>query len=102
MRISDWRSDVCSSDLTGMVDIVLPVAEMPQRLVEISQNLQVLLARKEPLSQLGEIEQADIPPGELERAQAHTQSKPNELARREGSEESRVGKQGVRTSRTPW
>ena len=68
---------------TGMVDIVLPAAEMPQRLVELSQNLQILLARKDPLSPLSEIEQKDLPEGHVEYAQAHTQSKPNELALRE-------------------
>lgn len=68
---------------TGMVDIVLPVADLPQRLVELSQNLEVLLASKEPLPPLSDIELADQPEGELEHALAHAQSKPNELALRE-------------------
>lgn len=68
---------------TGMVDIVLPVAEMPQRLVELSNNLQILLARKDPLPSLGDVEQAEAPAAEFEHVQAHTQSKPNELALRE-------------------
>jgi two-component system CheB/CheR fusion protein len=71
-----------SAIATGMVDIVLPVAEMPQRLVELSQNLQALLARKDPLSPLGDVEQADAPDAEIEDAQALAQSKPNELALR--------------------
>ena len=80
---AEYESMPSSAIETGMVDIVLPVAEMPQRLVELSQNLQVLLARKDPLSPLSDIEEKDIPEGEVEYAQAHTQSKPNELALRE-------------------
>jgi two-component system, chemotaxis family, CheB/CheR fusion protein len=80
---AEYDSMPASAIETGMVDIVLPVAEMPQRLVELSQNLQLLLARKDPLSPLSVIEQNDAPDGELEHAQAHTQSKPNELALRE-------------------
>jgi two-component system CheB/CheR fusion protein len=80
---AEYDSMPSSAIETGMVDIVLPVAEIPQRLVELSQNLQALLARKDPLSPLGEIELADEPDGVIEHAQAHTQSKPNELALRE-------------------
>ena len=68
---------------TGMVDIVLPVAEMPQRLIELSRNLQALLARQDPLPPLGDIEQAGPDASDIEVARAHTQSKPNELALRE-------------------
>ncbi len=68
---------------TGMVDIVLPVAEMPQRLIELSRNLQILLARQDPLPPLGDIEQAEADASEMEVARAHAQSKPNELALRE-------------------
>ncbi|MDH2240763.1 PAS domain S-box protein [Pseudomonas sp. GD03909] len=68
---------------TGMVDIVLPVAEMPQRLVELRRNQEVLLERKEPIASPGETEQAGEEQGELEYTQAHAQSKPNELALRE-------------------
>ena len=80
---AEYESMPSSAIETGMVDIVLPVAEMPQRLVKLSDNLQALLARKEPLPPLGDIEQADLPPGELESSQAKMQSKPNELALRE-------------------
>ena len=68
---------------TGMVDIVLPVVDMPQRLVELGRNLEALLARKEPLPPLSDSEQAGAAQGEVEYAQAHAQSKPNELALRE-------------------
>ncbi|MCQ4281407.1 PAS domain S-box protein [Pseudomonas stutzeri] len=80
---AEYESMPSSAIETGMVDIVLPVAEMPQRLIELSQNLQALLARKDPLPALSEIEQQDAADGELEYAQALTQSKPNELALRE-------------------
>ena len=80
---AQYDSMPASAIETGMVDIVLPAAEMPQRLVELSENLQALLARKDPLPPLSEIEQQDGPDGEQESAQAHAQSKPNELALRE-------------------
>lgn len=68
---------------TGMVDIVLPVADMPERLVELRRNQEVLLKREDPIASQGDTEQANEDQGELESAQAHTQSKPNELALRE-------------------
>ena len=68
---------------TGMVDIVLPVADMPERLVELRRNQEVLLNRQDPIASPGDTEQANEDQGELESAQAHTQSKPNELALRE-------------------
>ncbi|WP_407295226.1 CheR family methyltransferase [Stutzerimonas zhaodongensis] len=80
---AEYDSMPASAIETGMVDIVLPVVEMPQRLVELSQNLKELLVRKDPLAPLSEIEQRDAADGELEHTQAHAQSKPNELALRE-------------------
>lgn len=68
---------------TGMVDIVLPVVDMPQRLVELGRNLEALLASKQPLPPLSDSERAEAAQGEVEYAQAHAQSKPNELALRE-------------------
>ncbi len=68
---------------TDMVDIVLPVADMPQKLVELRHNLEVLLARQDPVVSAGDSEQAGEAQGEVEYAQAHAQSKPNELALRE-------------------
>ncbi|MCQ4313609.1 PAS domain S-box protein [Pseudomonas stutzeri] len=68
---------------TDMVDIVLPVMDMPQKLVELRQNLEALLARQDPIMSAGDSEQAGDAQGELESAQAHAQSKPNELALRE-------------------
>jgi two-component system CheB/CheR fusion protein len=68
---------------TGMVDIVLPVAEMPQKLIELCRNMQALLARHEPSLSSGDTEQAGAEQAEVEYADAHIQSKPNELALRE-------------------
>ena len=80
---AEYDSMPLSAIETGMVDIVLPVVEMPQRLVELARNLTALLARQDPLPQPGDIEQSGAAQGELEYAQAHAQSKPNELALRE-------------------
>lgn len=80
---AEYDSMPLSAIETGMVDIVLPVVDMPQRLVELARNLKALLARKYPLPSPGDTEQAGTAQGELEYAQAHAQSKPNELALRE-------------------
>ncbi len=68
---------------TGMVDIVLPVAEMPQRLVELGRNLEALLSRQEPILSAAASEQADANQGDAEDEDAHEQSRPNERALRE-------------------
>jgi two-component system CheB/CheR fusion protein len=80
---AEYDSMPCSAIATGMVDIVLPVAEMPQRLVELRRNQEALLERQEPIAPPGDTELAGDQQGELEQAQALTQSKPNELALRE-------------------
>src|SRR3546814_8837196 len=58
MRISDWSSDVCSSDLmtgmpesaaaTGFVDHVMPVEDMPAKLLEYQRHLMTVDGRKGP------------------------------------------------------
>lgn len=35
---------------TGMVDIVLPVADMPQKLIELGRNLDALLSKQQPIA----------------------------------------------------
>jgi two-component system CheB/CheR fusion protein len=80
---AEYDSMPLSAIETGMIDIVLPVAEMPQRLVELGRNLEALLARREPLPAPGETEQAGSDQGRIEEEQARLQSKPNELALRE-------------------
>lgn len=90
---AEYDSMPLSAIDTGVVDIVLPVAEMPQRLVELGRNLEALLTSKHPLPQPGETEQADAAPIALEDERTRPQSKPNELALREilGALRSRTG-----------
>ena len=80
---AEYDSMPLSAIETGVVDIVLPAVEMPQRLVELGRNLEALLTRKHPLPQPGEAEQADIEQALLEDERTRPQSKPNELALRE-------------------
>lgn len=80
---AEYDSMPLSAIETGVVDIVLPAVEMPQRLVELGRNLEALLTRKQPLPQPGEAEQADIEQALLEDERTRPQSKPNELALRE-------------------
>ncbi|WP_217475337.1 CheR family methyltransferase [Stutzerimonas stutzeri] len=68
---------------TGMVDIVLPVAQMPRRLVALGRNLEALLARREPLPPPGQTEQDDTDQTRADDEQAHIPSKSNERALRE-------------------
>ncbi len=90
---AEYDSMPLSAIDTGVVDIVLPAAEMPQRLVELGRNLEALLTSKHPLPQPGETEQADAAPIALEDERTRPQSKPNELALREilGALRSRTG-----------
>src|SRR3546814_17777718 len=74
MRISDWSSDVCSSDLLHHRRIDLP---QPDRVVEIG-------------AERGEANPARIDAGLNEQAQEHR------------SEERRVGKECVSTCRSRW
>lgn len=77
---AEYDSMPSSAIETGMVDIVLPVAEMPQKLVELGRNLQELHA---PIQSPAETQQpaAEQEPGApLQAALGH---KPNELALRE-------------------
>src|SRR3546814_2616416 len=37
MRISDWSSDVCSSDLNGRIAVILPAGSMWARNVQLSE-----------------------------------------------------------------
>ena len=68
---------------TGMVDIVLPVADIAQKLVELRRNMQTLLEQFRPVASPEDSEHTAAVPGDMEYVQAQTQSKPNELALRE-------------------
>ncbi len=69
---AEYDSMPRSAIATGMVDIVLPVVDMPQRLVELSRNMQTMAT---PVETPAEAEQADHSP--------RSPTKANELALRE-------------------
>src|SRR3546814_1016606 len=63
MRISDWSSDVCSSDLAGQ-----QIAEMPRRGALGGDVEQVEIAGREALARLGAVV---VDRGQRRRADAH-------------------------------
>src|SRR3546814_5943591 len=97
MRISDWSSDVCSSDLKPMITALLGHAliatEDPQYFAEARQILRLSIARdgENPFAwyQLGLVydREGDEPHAALATAR---------------SEERRVGKECVSTCRSRW
>src|SRR3546814_17141413 len=100
MRISDWSSDVCSSDLHQLLDatIVLHV---------IAEELPVAFAQGDPIVVLGGgdnvalIVDAPGDAGSHPRIDDHRTDRRHQQRRRR-SEERRGGKEGVRTGRTRW
>src|SRR3546814_985599 len=93
MRISDWSSDVCSSDLTGRGGGV-HAAAAPEQGINVSSVLHDLFERERSHTEsLGDELQADIAPHLYARINAH------DLKR---SEERRVGKECVSTGSTRW
>ena len=68
---------------TGMVDIVLPVADIAQKLVELRRNMQTLLEQFRPVPAPEDGEHPAVEPGEMDYIHAQPQTKPNELALRE-------------------
>src|SRR3546814_11369339 len=96
MRISDWSSDVCSSDLTS-----IDLKEQVERLPEVAHMPVSLL-----FAQLAETNER-IERFTDEIAEIHAQSETSQrLATIPGvemrSEERRVGKECVRTCRSRW
>src|SRR3546814_15594694 len=108
MRISDWSSDVCSSDLFGEADLRLAGAahllEGQADMVEV--ELRQLV---EPVLMLARVEceahhqrvviRRDAQPVLREHADVIFEVVPDLQPR---SEERRVGKEGVRTCRYRW
>src|SRR3546814_19228619 len=95
MRISDWSSDVCSSDLTPVTD--------PHRVEVMAAAItdargRILLARRTAGRDLAGL--WEFPGGKREPGETPEHALVREL--RERSEERRVGKEGVRTCRSPW
>src|SRR3546814_16562680 len=93
MRISDWSSDVCSSDLL-LVDLKLiaPVLLGPQVIVAL-----ILIAVVEERARQTIIEaELEPPPPDLERRIEIGRRRPGD------PEERRVGKECVSTGRSRW
>src|SRR3546814_3591405 len=86
MRISDWSSDVCSSDLLG-APVRRPVVV---RQVEVRHAPVERPPQDRPLGLLGPVVAEVLPQPERERRQP------------ERSEERRVGKECVSTCRSRW
>src|SRR3546814_13469326 len=91
MRISDWSSDVCSSDLVAIVDFALldKVGDHARIQEALEQD-----GRPEPLGALFEIGEATGP--EIE------EPAPGKRRQDRRSEERRVGKECVSTCRYRW
>src|SRR3546814_17629278 len=98
MRISDWSSDVCSSDLRlqqePLVYLVIGPVVGPQRAGPVGFVLVGDL--RDPGAGVGEIAV------QLERHLTGTEAGPEDLGVQPRSEERRVGKECVRTWRSRW
>src|SRR3546814_13936503 len=101
MRISDWSSDVCSSDLIALLRIA---GRMSEKAIDtVIDRLEIGM----PLDEIGRIHAVAMAQqgGQSEwiianiRGLATGVVEPNELMR---SEERRVGKEGVSTCKTRW
>src|SRR3546814_14226693 len=98
MRISDWSSDVCSSDLVGVEAHHLRIGGSEQRLA-------VRVARRgERVDLVGDRAEFGGDHRAVVGVQRSTRSRQGQLARarqqRGRSEERRVGKEGVQTCRS--
>src|SRR3546814_16935695 len=99
MRISDWSSDVCSSDLSLMVDDHDPAAHWAMG--------RALWLRRSQDQSVIELEKAiDLSPnfalGHYTLAFVHSQAGDPRAAIESRSEERRVGKECVRPFRSRW
>src|SRR3546814_14655139 len=100
MRISDWSSDVCSSDLDSSSAIMPPSEEVTQRLDRLSA---ASTPRFEPVR--GPMQTVKIYPHGVARnrlLQAVTRLGVPAVIVKDRSEERSVGKEWVRTCRTRW
>src|SRR3546814_12952831 len=97
MRISDWSSDVCSSDLAGAgePDFQLVAVAAADRLLKHGQILVEALQGREHRVP---VRKEDVPPHH--RIARRDAGEVAETARR--SEERRVGKECVSTCRSRW
>src|SRR3546814_15514772 len=114
MRISDWSSDVCSSDLlfdrVGAAKTVVELAPVDQ-VLGLDLHIGAALARLGVLN-LGDLPDAafifdniagtDFNAGDLHRACFLRRWHSSRMERAKRSEERRVGKEGVSTCRSRW
>src|SRR3546814_17198545 len=101
MRISDWSSDVCSSDLISQHEIDLDGGQQNRQRhpVDIAQHM----GQEQYPDDIGGIDPADVQPGGLQVIlQRRDSSKYRCLQPRASSEERRVGKECVSTCRSRW
>src|SRR3546814_1516774 len=92
MRISDWSSDVCSSDLAG--------DRLFDKGGQLLAQFQCQFGRTYVLKEYGEFVPAQ-PCDRIDLAQVRTQAA-GDRRQRQRSEERRVGKECVRTCRSRW
>src|SRR3546814_11819888 len=96
MRISDWSSDVCSSDLLRLVDDGADMAALGHRVA----HLRAVEHRLDDADRLALAALVDEDAGRGDTALAGVDE--HALPRRRRSEERRVGKEGVSTCRSRW
>src|SRR3546814_17824596 len=98
MRISDWSSDVCSSDLLTTDSRFISNAERMQNRHVLKELLEASLKRKTRMEWTPLMIEHGIPAGPINNLE-DVFNDPQVLAR---SEERRVGKECVSTCRSRW
>src|SRR3546814_10958580 len=94
MRISDWSSDVCSSDLFKTIIPAAGIVMCLQGVVEVARCIRCIRDGKWP-PRLHDVE-------ETETAIMHEREYLEKHAAEQRSEERRVGKECVSTCRSRW
>src|SRR3546814_5948340 len=100
LRISDWSSDVCSSDLHGLK--IGTIADLIQYRSEHESMVERIASRnvQTPWGEFQAVAYRDLASGALHLALAHGNITPETETLR--SEERRVGKECVSTCRSRW
>src|SRR3546814_17731368 len=126
MRISDWSSDVCSSDLSGRVSAILPDVQADSRTLSVRIELPnrggrlkpgmfatvsfggsaqtALLVPSEALIRTGTrtLVMLALDKGRSQPAEVHTGQESAHATETPQSEERRVGTEGVSKCRSRW
>src|SRR3546814_12179713 len=106
IRISDWSSDVCSSDLIGMGPV-----KIASRFERCLRAFQSLMADHQPVGRPAQIAQFENDAGDgggvvglmaVGRAEARLDLAAHRHINGKSSEERRVGKECVSTCRSRW